>query len=132
MMTLTRTAPAAHALFGHLRLGAEHASGGEILAVTLEDPPEEGKGPIPLGTYRVILSYSRRFQALLPELVAVPGFTGIRIHAGNTKDDTAGCILVGRYQSGEAEIAESRVALGALLTRWPEWHDGAIEIRTAG
>ena len=49
----------------------------------------------------------------------------------NTKDDTAGCILVGRYQSGEAEIAESRVALGALLTCWPEWHNDVIEIRNA-
>lgn len=125
MMILTRTDSRAKALFGQLRLGSE------IIAVTLEDPPGEGKGPIPPGTYMVVLTYSRRFQALLPELIAVPGFTGIRIHAGNTKEDTEGCILVGRYQSGEAEIAESRLALGVLLTRWPEWHDGEIEIRAA-
>ena len=125
MLTLTRTVPHAKALFGQLRLGVE------IIAVTLEDPPDEGKGPIPLGTYRIILTYSQRFQALLPELVAVPGFTGIRIHSGNSMADTAGCILVGRYQSGEAEIAESRVALGVLLTRWPEWHNDVIEIRDA-
>jgi len=124
-MTLTRRPPTTKATLGELRLERE------ILAVTLEDPPSEGKGPIPPGRYLIQLTYSERFQALLPELVNVPGFTGIRIHAGNTSADTAGCILVGRYQSGEGEIAESRRALGVLLTRWSEWHNGVIEIQDA-
>jgi len=120
MLTLTRTTVNVKATIGQLKLGEQ------IVAVTLEDPPGEGKGPIPVGTYHVRLTYSGRFQCLLPEVLNVPGFTGIRIHAGNTKADTEGCILVGKYQSGEGEIADSRVALGGLLVRWPEWHDTEI------
>ncbi len=121
-MRLVRQQVNGSAIIGELRLGMQ------IMAVTLEDPPKEGKGPIPMGIYRVKLTYSQRFQCLLPEVLGVPGFTGIRLHAGNTKADTEGCILVGTYQSGPGEIAESRAALGALLMRWPEWHDTMLEI----
>lgn len=124
-MTVTRTMPTTLAMFGELRLERE------LIAITLEDPPTEGKGPIPTGTYRVVLSYSDRFQALLPELLGVADRTGIRIHAGNTKADTTGCILVGRYRAGMGEIADSRAALAIVLRRWPEWHDDVIEIRDA-
>ena len=54
-----------------------------------------GETAIPYGTYQVILSYSPKFKRILPELLDVPCFTGIRIHRGNTEKDTAGCLLVG-------------------------------------
>lgn len=54
-----------------------------------------GKTAIPYGTYKVILSYSNRFKRVLPELLHVKGFEGIRIHPGNTDVDTYGCILLG-------------------------------------
>ena len=54
-----------------------------------------GETAIPYGTYKVILSYSPKFKRILPELLDVPSFTGIRIHRGNTQNDTAGCLLVG-------------------------------------
>jgi hypothetical protein len=51
---------------------------------------------IPRGRYRLLTSFSNRFQRVLPIVLDVPGFEGIRLHGGNTAEDTHGCILVGR------------------------------------
>ena len=63
------------------------------------DDPGEGKvyaqTAIPYGTYEVELSMSPKFTRLLPLVKNVKGFVGIRIHRGNTADDSAGCILPG-------------------------------------
>jgi len=53
------------------------------------------KTAIPYGVYEVVLSYSERFKKFLPLLTNVPGFLGIRIHAGNTEVDSSGCLLPG-------------------------------------
>ena len=81
---------------------------------TLEDVVRPVKIPgetaIPAGRYAVRLSLSQRFQKVLPEVLAVPGFTGIRMHAGNTQADTAGCLLVGRVRAYD-RVEESKLAL---------------------
>ena len=51
---------------------------------------------IPEGRYAVVISWSPKMKKWLPILLGVPMFSGIRIHAGNTARDTAGCILVGQ------------------------------------
>lgn len=96
---------------------------GEHIADTLEDrvrPEGEkiyGKTAIPEGTYEMVLSYSPRFKKILPEILNVPNFTGIRIHCGNSSADSSGCILVGTWD-GEKEdwVSDSKVAFNKLMS----------------
>lgn len=75
-----------------------------------------GETAIPAGRYDVKLTLSSRFKAVLPEVLDVPGFSGIRIHAGNTDKDTEGCLLLGTARR-ERAVLNSRVALGNLMMR---------------
>ena len=55
----------------------------------------KGKTAIPYGTYEIKWTYSPRFKKYTPQLMNVPQFEGIRIHAGNSSTDTEGCLLLG-------------------------------------
>lgn len=75
--------------------------GHAVFCHTLEDvvrpagaPKVPEKTAIPAGKYLVHLSRSTRFKRVMPQLLDVPGFAGIRMHGGNTAKDTAGCIIV--------------------------------------
>lgn len=72
-----------------------------------------GDTAIPAGRYRVAMTYSNRFKRVMPQILDVPGFEGIRIHSGNTKEDTEGCLLLG-FQRANASVLQSRPAVAAL------------------
>ena len=84
------------------------------LTVADEGAKVYGATAIPEGRYRISMTYSPRFKKVLPLLHDVPGFTGVRIHAGNDDGDTEGCILVGRTRKVDW-IGESVAALSDLL-----------------
>lgn len=105
---------------------------GAFECYTLEDPVREGpkvygQTAIPTGKYEVKLTWSPRFKRELPLLLNVPGFEGIRIHAGNTSKDTEGCILVGQEKS-EGRVMFSQAALSPLIVKIATAHDCFITI----
>ncbi len=72
-----------------------------------------GKTAIPYGRYEIYITMSARFKRMLPLLIKVPMFEGIRIHPGNTALDTEGCLLPGRVRLPNG-VGESRLAFDAL------------------
>lgn len=56
----------------------------------------KAKTAIPCGTYKIEITYSPKYKRLMPLLLNVKGYSGIRIHSGNTSKDTEGCLLVGK------------------------------------
>ena len=62
---------------------------------------------IPPGEYDVTIDYSDKFKKLMPHILYVPNFEGIRIHPGNTSEDTSGCVLVG-LEKGEDRISNCK------------------------
>ena len=101
---------------------------GEYFCETLEDKDrfleaggkkEYSKTAIPRGVYSVVLHESVRFKKLMPLLLNVPQFEGIRIHSGNKAEDTDGRILVGRTRRRDF-IENSRDAFNELMNRLEE------------
>jgi len=88
----------------------------EVAGRPVDDWKIAGKTAIPLGTYPVLVTMSMRFGRRLPLVESVPGFTGIRIHPGNTEADTEGCILLG-LDRGNATVRLSRLAVHLLISK---------------
>ena len=111
---LQRTKEQNNSVFGELFID------GSFFCYTLEDKERDIKikaeTAIPKGTYKVILNQSSRFKRILPLLIDVPNFEGIRMHPGNTNHDTEGCILVGKTR-GEDFIGKSRKAFTSLFEK---------------
>lgn len=101
---------------------------GQFQCFTLEDAVREKPGvpvakwkvqnetAIPVGKYRLIVNMSNRFKRRLPLLLDVPGYAGVRIHAGNTEANTEGCILLGR-KTNFVTISESQLAMQEFMPK---------------
>ena len=75
-----------------------------------------GQTAIPSGTYKVVIDMSTRFKRLMPHILDVPDFTGVRIHSGNTSADTEGCLLLGRTKE-DGRVGESKLAFDAFFPK---------------
>lgn len=114
---------------------------GEYFCDTIEDTVRvlndigdkiPSKTAIPYGTYKITLNivspkYSQRkgydwCGGRLPRLLNVPFFEGILIHAGNTAEDSAGCILVGENKE-KGKVLNSMATLKRLYKRLKEVKD---------
>ena len=104
---------------------------GAFFCYTLEDTIRDtkiaGETAIPYGTYKVIVNMSNRFKRLMPLLLNVPNFEGVRIHNGNTKEHTHGCILVGATKSKDF-IGDSKVTFNKLMIKLNGVKDITMEV----
>ena len=86
-----------------------------------------GETAIPYGTYDVEITYSPKYKRMMPEIKGVKGFSGIRIHSGNTSKDTLGCLIVGK-NTQVGMVTESRKTYNALFALMKDKKDITIEI----
>ena len=113
-LTLTRKAFTDQSTTGELMVE------GALECYTLEDVVRDEKiatrTAIPYGRYEIAISYSDKFRKLLPLVMRVPNFEGVRIHAGNTAFETDGCILVGSTVAPDF-VGGSRSAFAKLFSK---------------
>lgn len=111
-------------LFLETRTAGELFFENQYFCFTEEDKVREVKVPketaIPEGRYQLVLETSARFGPETPTVLQVPGFSGIRIHAGNTEADTDGCILLGYTLNKDGTILNSRLAVEAFRRKLKE------------
>ena len=74
----------------------------------------KGNTCIPYGTYNITITYSSRFKKNLPLLNNVKGFEGIRVHVGNTPQDTEGCLLLG-FNKVKGQVIDSRNTVNKFI-----------------
>lgn len=117
VLTLNRILLGKEATIGELLVNNEYQCD------TLEDrvrPDGEkvyGKTAIPAGTYEVKLTHSPRFKKILPEILNVPNFTGIRIHPLNRAEESEGCIGVGEWNGKDTNwISNSKITFNNLMS----------------
>lgn len=128
-LKLNRIFLGSSATIGELLVNDKH------LCDTLEDrvrPEGEkvyGKTAIPEGTYEVKLTHSPRFKKILPEILNVPNFSGIRIHSLNKAEESEGCIGVGEWNGKDTNwISNSRKAFNKLFAILQEASDRGEKI----
>lgn len=115
------------ATLGELTYGAEQ-DGISILkhvCWTLEDVDRgddmtfkvKGETAIPAGRREVMITHSPAFKCMMPLVIGVDGFIGIRMHWGIRVTHTEWCILLGHaYDITKWELDRSRAAYDTVFS----------------
>jgi len=91
-----------------------------IMEDKIREEKIKGITAIPRGTYDVIITMSNRFKRMLPLLLNVPNYEGVRIHTGNVSTDTEGCLLPGLSLgtvNGKRAVTNSRQAFEMIYKK---------------
>ena len=116
-LKLNRIFLGSSATIGELYVDGEHIADTLEDRVRLEGEKVYGKTAISEGTYEVKLTYSPRFKKILPEILNVPNFSGIRIHSLNKAEESEGCIGVGEWNGKDTNwISNSRKTFDKLMS----------------
>lgn len=87
------------------------------MCFTLEDTCRRKKvagiTAIPSGRYEVVMDYSKHFDRIMPHILDVPFFEGVRMHKGSYAVNTDGCVLVGLRHEKDA-IFDCQKAIDAV------------------
>lgn len=99
----------------------------EVAGKPVSDWKVSGKTAIPSGRYRITLESSPKFGPETITINNVPGFSYIRMHSGNTEEDSEGCPILGYELDGIGRIVPGttrsavmnlkRVIKEAMITR---------------
>lgn len=79
----------------------------EMSITEIKNKKVYGRTCIPSGLYTILYTYSPKYRRLMPLVDNVKGFSGIRIHSGNTAEDSLGCILLG-FNKEKGKVLQSR------------------------
>lgn len=91
----------------------------------------KGETAIPTGHYVINITYSPKYKRMMPLLLDVKGFSGIRIHSGNSSKDTEGCLIVGKNKK-VGMVLESRDTYKRLFKMMEGQEEITIDITRKG
>lgn len=75
-----------------------------------------GETAIPTGIYNLFITYSPKYKKPMPLIDNVKGYSGVRIHSGNTAKDTLGCLIVGQNKE-VGKVINSRSTYNKLFDK---------------
>ncbi len=102
----------------------------EVEGQPVKDWKVQNETAIPKGTYKLIFDFSNRFQKVMPHILDVEGFEGMRIHSGNSSKNTEGCLILGLSWDGSSDwVSDSKKAMELFNSKVKDIKDITIEIK---
>jgi hypothetical protein len=102
----------------------------EIEGQPVKDWKVQNETAIPKGIYKLIFDFSNRFQRVMPHILDVEGFEGVRIHSGNSSKNTEGCLILGLNWDGNSDwVSDSKKAVELFNSKVKDVDNITIELK---